>query len=235
MAMLPTEEINRIQRTANIVDIIGSYINLEKKGKNYFGVCPFHDDHNPSMSVSEEKQLYTCFVCHATGTVFTFVQNYENVSFIEAVKIVADRVGIELDSGYKVTSKYDKHYELVDLAVKYYQNNLKSSDGKQAREYLKNRGLSEEVINDFAIGLAPKAPDNLTKLLINKGYSEEMLLDTGISNRGSTLYDLFRNRITFPIHNASGKPVGFSARIFDDSDEAKYSLIITERKTKHGV
>lgn len=229
MAMLPTEEINRIQRTANIVDIIGSYINLEKKGKNYFGVCPFHDDHNPSMSVSEEKQLYTCFVCHATGTVFTFVQNYENVSFIEAVKIVADRVGIELDSGYKVTSKYDKHYELVDLAVKYYQNNLKSSDGKQAREYLKNRGLSEEVINDFAIGLAPKAPDNLTKLLINKGYSEEMLLDTGISNRGSTLYDLFRNRITFPIHNASGKPVGFSARIFDNSDEAKY---INTRETK---
>lgn len=222
MAMLPNEEINRIQKAANIVDIVGAYVNLEKKGKNYFCVCPFHDDHNPSMSVNEEKQLYSCFVCHNTGNVFTFIQNYENISFIEAVKIVADRVGIEIETGYKQVSKYTTHYDALNLASKFYQNNLKSSEGSSAREYLLKRGLSEEIILEFEIGYASKNADTLSKLLINKGYNENILIDTGISNKGNTLYDLIRHRITFPIHNASGKTIGFSARIFDNSNEAKY-------------
>ena len=125
MAVLQNEEINHIQKTANIVEIISSYIPLEKKGKNYFGICPFHDDHNPSMSVNEEKGIFTCFVCHKTGNVFSFVQDYENVSFIEAVKIVADKIGVALSEGYKVTSKYDKHYDekyniLYFLHLKYF-------------------------------------------------------------------------------------------------------------------
>lgn len=222
MAGISNEEINNIQKQANIVEIISSYITLEKKGKNYFGVCPFHDDHNPSMSVSEEKGVFTCFVCHKTGNVFSFVQDYENISFIEAVKIVADRLGIEVDTGYKVTNKYEHHYEAVDLALKFYQNNLKSAAGKQAREYLKDRGITDEIIDEFQIGLAPKEYDTVTKLLTNKGYDENILLETGISNQGNNLYDLFRNRITFPIYNSSGNPVGFSARIYDNSDEAKY-------------
>lgn len=222
MAMLPSEEINRIQNAANIVDIIGSYISLEKKGKNYFCVCPFHDDHNPSMSVNEDKGLFTCFVCHKTGNVFSFVKDYENVTFLEAVKIVADRVGIEIDSGYKSVSKYDKHYEAVELALRFYQNNLKSADGKLAREYLNKRGIDQTIIDEFGIGYAPKNYDTITKLLLNKEFDENILVETGLSNRGSTLYDLFRNRITFPIHNAAGKPVGFSARIYENTDEAKY-------------
>lgn len=222
MAMLPNEEINHIQKSANIVEIISSYINLEKQGKNYFGICPFHDDHNPSMSVSEEKGLFTCFVCHKTGNVFSFVQDFENVSFIEAVKIVADKIGIEIDTGYKATSKYDKHYEAVELALKFYQNNLKSAEGKIAREYLNKRGLNEEIINEFGIGYASKNYDTITKLLTTKGYDEQILLETGLANQGNTLYDLFRNRITFPIHNPNGKPVGFSARIYENIDEAKY-------------
>lgn len=222
MAVLDNSEINRIQQAANIVEIIGSYITLEKKGKNYFGMCPFHDDHNPSMSVSEEKGLFTCFVCHKTGNVFSFVQDYENISFIEAVKIVASKVGIEIETGYKETSKYSKHYEAVDLALKFYQNNLKSQDGIKAREYLKNRGIADEVIEEFNIGYASSNYDTITKLLTNKGYDEEILIDAGISARGQTLYDLFRNRITFPIHNPNGKPVGFSARIYEDVKEAKY-------------
>lgn len=222
MAVLDNSEINRIQQAANIVEIIGSYITLEKKGKNYFGMCPFHDDHNPSMSVSEEKGLFTCFVCHKTGNVFSFVQDYENISFIEAVKIVASKVGIEIETGYKETSKYSKHYEAVDLALKFYQNNLKSQDGTKAREYLKKRGITDEVIEEFNIGYASSNYDTITKLLTNKGYDEEILIDAGISARGQTLYDLFRNRITFPIHNPNGKPVGFSARIYEDVKEAKY-------------
>lgn len=222
MAIIPNEEINRIQNAANIVDIISSYINLEKKGKNYFGVCPFHDDHNPSMSVNEEKGLFTCFVCHKTGNVFGFVQDYENISFVDAVRIVAERVGIEIDAGYKSISKYERHYEAVELALRFYQNNLKSKEGKVAREYLNKRGINDEIIDEFAIGYAPKNYDTLTKLLLNKEFDENILLDTGLANRGNSLYDLFRNRITFPIHNPSGKPVGFSARIYENVDEAKY-------------
>lgn len=222
MAIIDSGEINRIQQAANIVEIINSYITLEKKGKNHFGMCPFHDDHNPSMSVSEEKGLFTCFVCHKTGNVFSFIQDYENVSFLEAVKIVASKVGIEIDTGYKETSKYDKHYEAVDFALKFYQNNLKSKDGLKALEYLKKRGITDEIIEEFNIGYASSAFDTLTKLLTSKGYDEQILIDTGLSQRSQTLYDLFRNRITFPIHNPQGKPVGFSARIYEDVNEAKY-------------
>lgn len=222
MAIIPNEEINRVQSAANIVEIVSSYINLEKQGKNYLGICPFHDDHNPSMSVSEEKGIFTCFVCHKTGNVFSFVQDFENVSFIEAVRIVASKVGIELDSGIKETNKYDKHYEAMELALKFYQNNIKSVDGKKAHDYLIKRGINDEIIEEFNIGYAPSNFDTLSKILINKGYDEQLLIDIGLANRGSTLYDLFRNRITFPIHNSSGKPIGFSARIYEDVNEAKY-------------
>ncbi len=219
---ISNEEIKNIQNSANIAEIISSYISLEKKGKNYFGVCPFHDDHNPSMSVNVEKGIFTCFVCHKTGTVFTFVQDYLNISFLEAVKVVADKIGITLSAGYKTVSKYDKHYEALDLAIKFYQNNLKSSDGAEAREYLTKRGITEETINEFNIGFAPKNFDTIVKLLTSKGYDENTLLETGLVNRNNTLYDIFRDRITFPIHNAKGNPVGFSARIYKDVDEAKY-------------
>ena len=110
MAQLTNEEINKIQKSADIVEIIGSYIDLVKKGKNYFAVCPFHDDHTPSMSVSKERGIYSCFTCHATGNVFKFIQDYENVSFLEAVKIVADKVGITLNVDFKNTSKYESMY-----------------------------------------------------------------------------------------------------------------------------
>lgn len=221
MAAISNEEINSIQKQANIVDIISSYINLEKKGSNYFGICPFHDDHNPSMSVSEEKGIFTCFVCHKTGNVFNFVQDFENISFIEAVKVVADKIGVSLSEGIHVVSKYDKHYEAMNLAIKFYQNNLRSKDGIEAKKYLQNRALSEDVIDEFEIGLAPNN-DALSNLLLNKGFDENVLLDVGLINHGNKIYDIFKNRITFPIHNANGKPVGISARIYKQSDDAKY-------------
>lgn len=219
---ISNEEIKNIQNSANIAEIISSYISLEKKGKNYFGVCPFHDDHNPSMSVNVEKGIFTCFVCHKTGTVFTFVQDYLNIPFLEAVKVVADKIGITLSAGYKTVSKYDKHYEALDLAIKFYQNNLRSSEGTEAREYLNKRGINDEIIDEFNIGFAPKNYDTIVKLLTSKGFDENTLLETGLINRNNTLYDIFRDRITFPIHNARGNPVGFSARIYKNIDEAKY-------------
>ena len=125
MAVLSNEELNRIRNSVNIVDVIGSSINLEKKGKNYFGICPFHDDHTPSMSVSDEKQIFTCFVCGASGNVFSFVKDYENITFIEAVNKVANFAGITLSQNINVVRKYDKEYKAYDLAVKFYKNNLK--------------------------------------------------------------------------------------------------------------
>ena len=219
---LTQEEINHIQSVSSIVDVIGSYVSLEKKGKNYFGLCPFHDDHSPSMSVNEEKKIYTCFVCGKTGNVFNFVQDYENVSFLEAVKIVAERNGIDVNVDLKVNTKYDRFYDAYDLALKYYQNNIKTADGKTALEYLHKRGINDDIIKEFDIGFANKSNDTLSKLLINKGYSEKELVDIGLSNKGNTIYDLFRNRIVFPIHDSKGHPVAFSARIYEQSDEAKY-------------
>ena len=219
---LSQEEINHIQSSSSIVDVIGSYISLEKKGKNYFGLCPFHDDHAPSLSVSEDKKIYTCFVCGHTGNVFSFVQDYENVSFLEAVKIVAEKSGIDVNVDVKTNTRFDRFYDAYDLAVKYYENNIKTADGKKALEYLHKRGLSDELIKEFNIGFASKTNDTLSKLLLSKGYTEKELVDIGISNKSNTLYDLFRNRIVFPIHDSKGHPVAFSGRIYEQVDEAKY-------------
>ena len=221
MANLSNEELNRIRTSVNIVDVIGSNINLLKKGKNYFGICPFHDDHTPSMSVSEERQIYTCFVCGATGNVFSFLRDYENISFMEAVNKVANMSGIKIDNRINIVKRYDKEYKIYDLALKFYKNNLKSENGKKAKIYLHNRGITDDIINEFDIGVSFN-DNNLSKLLISKNYSEKMLVDIGISNVKDEVFDIFRNRIMFPIHDPNGNPVAFSARIYNNEVESKY-------------
>ena len=221
MAVLSNEELNRIRNSVNIVDVIGSSINLEKKGKNYFGICPFHDDHTPSMSVSDEKQIFTCFVCGASGNVFSFVKDYENITFIEAVNKVANFAGITLSQNINVVRKYDKEYKAYDLAVKFYKNNLKSNLGNEAREYLKSRNITEDIINEFDIGVS-LSDNTLSKLLTKKNYDEKMLLDIGLVNKQEGIYDIFRNRIMFPIHNSNGNPIGFSGRIYNSNVDSKY-------------
>jgi DNA primase len=220
--IIPNEEINNIRNNTNIVDVISSYINLEPKGKNYFGICPFHNDHNPSLSVSPDKQIYTCFVCGNTGNVFTFVQNYENVSFLESVKIVADKIGYNLKYDIETEKPHKRYYDMIDLANKYYINNLNSKLGLKAKEYLiKERKLSEDIIKEFKIGLALN-DNKLNKLLLNKGYTEEEIINVSLANKGDNLLDLFRNRITFPINNDKGDLVAFSARIYNGESESKY-------------
>lgn len=221
MANLSNEELNKIRNSVNIVDVIRNYVNLEKKGKNYFGICPFHDDHTPSMSVSEEKQIFTCFVCGVSGNVFSFVKNYENITFMEAVNKVAGISGISLSQNINVVKRYDKEYKAYDLAVKYYKNNLKSELGRSAREYLISRNINENIINEFDIGVSLN-DNNLSKLLIGKNYDEKMLVDIGLVNKSETIYDLFRNRIMFPIHNSNGEPIGFSGRIYNNEVDSKY-------------
>ncbi len=218
-------DFSHIQKSANIVEIIKDYVPLEPHGKNYFGVCPFHDDHSPSMSVSPDKQIYKCFVCGATGNVFTFLENFLGISFLEAVKIVADKVGIN----FTITSsgkneKNKKYYDIMNLATLFYQNNLRTPLGVEAREYLQKRGLTEEVIKDFQIGLSLSDTNSLYKLLSNKKIPKKDMEDVGLiasSNEDDT-YDLFRNRIMFPLKNPSGQVVGFSGRIYNTVSNSKY-------------
>ncbi len=220
------ETILEIRSKANIVEIISDYIPLIQKGKNYFGVCPFHDDHNPSMSVSPEKQIYTCFVCGAHGNVFSFIMDYENLSFVEAVKLVGDKVGVkvELDTQKYVKSYNEKEkvfYDIHDIANRFYQNNLNTMDGKKAKEYLNNRGINDELIKEFGIGLSTK--NALSELLIKKGYSDNNLIESGISSTNeSRVYDTFANRIMFPLWDIDGKVVAFSGRIYNSEDSSKY-------------
>ncbi len=212
--------IREIRQKNDIVDIISEKIPLVARGKNYFGVCPFHDDTNPSMSVSREKQIYTCFSCHATGNVFNFLMDYEHKEFREVLKELADRVGIPL-AGYhetKKTTKYDAWYDIYNLALKYYQNNLMSGMGKDARNYLENRSINEEIIKKFELGWSLD-DNNLTNLLIKKGYTIDLLNQVGLSTGNN---DLYRNRLMFPLHDLNGRVIGFSGRIITNSKQNKY-------------
>lgn len=221
---LTNEKIVEIRKSVNIVDIISEYIPLEQKGRNYFAVCPFHDDHNPSMSVSPEKQIYTCFVCGAHGNVFNFIMDYDHVSFIDALRKVADKVGIKLDINTpikKTHSNIDSMYEIYDISEKFYQNNLYTETGDEALKYLYDRGFTDEIIRTFKVGLSSK--NALTKMLKNKKYSDELLLKCGISSeKDGIVFDTFTNRIMFPLFDIEGRTVGFSGRIYNKKDSSKY-------------
>ncbi len=212
--------IDEIRLHSDIVDVISSYIPLTQKGKNYFGVCPFHDDQNPSMSVSKDLQIYKCFACGASGNVFNFVMDYEHVPFREALSILGNRAGIKVSGNFdNKNTKNEPYYKVLELALKYYQNNINTVQGKHAKEYLKGRGISEDIIKEFGIGLSLKKNDSLTKLLEEKGYSLKVLNDLGLS---SNTNDTYINRIMFPLHDLNGRCIGFSGRIYNNEDTNKY-------------
>lgn len=224
MPIFSQDEITKIRNSASIVEIISSYIPLTPKGKNYFGICPFHEDHSPSMSVSEEKQIYKCFSCGATGNVFSFVENYLNIGFAEAVKVIADRVGIHLEQniGPQKEVKNQKEYELYDFTAKLYQNNLNSENGYLAKEYLNSRGISEEIIDEFGIGLS-FSKNVLYTILKEKNYADDFLNKMGLLGViDGNVSDIFQNRIMFPIDNLEGKVVGFTARAYKENIKPKY-------------
>ena len=216
--------LNEIRNSLDIVDVISNYINLTSKGKNYFGVCPFHDDHSPSMSVSREKQIYTCFSCGATGNVFKFIEDYENISFIEAVKKCADMANISINIGQvKEKKKYQELYDIYELSQKFYQNNINTEKGKKAKEYLHNRNLTDDVIKEFEIGLSLNEKDLLTKLLKSKKYDDKTLIRSGLVNENNyELNDVYRNRIMFPLYDLNGKIIGYNGRVYNGETENKY-------------
>lgn len=227
MAYVDNEELNDIRSKANIVDIISSYgIEVIKKGKDYVCVCPFHNDHSPSMSISVSRQIYKCFACGEGGNVFTFVQNYEKVSFVEAVKIVAEKIDYHLKNDISVqrVDKHKKEHDILNLATMFFQNNLNTSSGIEAKKYLKERKIDEKIINDFQIGLALDGKDDLFKLLHSKGYSADLLESLGlVTIVNDQVYDFFKGRVVFPILDIEGNVVGFSARIYrGEKDTSKY-------------
>lgn len=227
MSKISEEDINGIRQKADIADIIQRYIPLVKKGKNFAAVCPFHDDHDPSLSISIDKQIYKCFVCGEGGNVFNFVKAYEKISFSEAVIKVANYVNYALKDNYtsdlpQINPEHQRLHKLLKEMNNYTQYLLNTNDSINAKPYLIKRGIHEEQIKKFEIGLnLDKA--QTTQFLQAKGFTLQECVSanvTRINDNGPS--DVFYNRITFPIHDAQGNPVGFSARTLNLNESSKY-------------
>ena len=221
----PEEVIEEVRTRNDIVDIVSQYVNLKKKGANYFGLCPFHNEKSPSFSVSPSKQMYYCFGCGAGGNVFTFLMEYENYSFLEAVQYLAERAGVELpkeEYSKEAKERSDLKATLLEInkiAAQYYYVQLKSERGAVAYDYLTDRGLSEETIKSFGLGFATKYSNDLYNYLKRKGYSEELIRQAGLINidEKNGVYDKFWNRVMFPIMDANSRVIGFGGRVMGDA------------------
>ena len=218
------EVIEEVRARNDIVDIISQYVKLKRAGSNYVGLCPFHNEKTPSFSVSQSKQFYHCFGCGAGGNVISFVMNYENYSFQEALKYLADRAGVKLpeeSASPEARRSSEKRQTLLEInkaAASYFYYQLKRESGKDGYRYLKNRGLSDETIRKFGLGYALKYRDGLYKYLRSKDYGDEILKETGLfvyDDKGG-VYDKFWNRVMFPILDTNNKVVGFGGRVMGD-------------------
>lgn len=228
MPRLSADKINEIRQSVDIVDVIGNYLSLQKKGRNYVSICPFHDDSHPSMSISPERQIYMCFVCHNGGNVFTFLKNYLKIPYIEAVKIVANMGHVDISEYHleqrvqPVDQKLEPLYSMHDEANKIYNHYLNTKLALEAKEYLSKRKITEEIINMFEIGYAP-SNNVLLKAFEKKNYNKISMFESGLIIESNTGYDRFNNRIMFPLHDVSGRVVGFSGRVYQPSqNESKY-------------
>lgn len=212
-------------KNANPIEtVIGSYVQLKKRGRNYVCNCPFHSEKTPSFTVFTETQSYYCFGCGAGGDIFTFVERAENLDFSETVKLLAQRSGLEVPE-YRSKDSSNAHrktriYEMNRIAARFFYNNLIKSSDKAGLQYLYDRKLSPAVIKKYGLGYSPDSWDELTKLLRSEGYSEEEIIDAwlgGRSQRSGKLFDMFRHRVMFPIIDLRGNVIGFGGRVLDDS------------------
>lgn len=224
MSFYSQDLLEEIRSRSDIVDVISGYIRLQRKGSNYVGVCPFHNDRNPSMSVNPPRQIYRCFSCGAGGDVFKFVMEYENLTFPEAVKVLADRAGVALpeqDASREARQQADIKAQIMELnrlAAKYYYYTLRQPAGRQGMEYLLGRNLTEDTIKKFGLGYADKYNGSLYQYLKSKGYSDQLLKESGLmqvdEKRG--MYDKFWNRVIFPIMDIHNRVIGFGGRVMGD-------------------
>ena len=216
--------IEEVRSRNDIVSVISEYVKLQRKGSSYFGLCPFHNEKSPSFSVSPDKQMYYCFGCGAGGNVFTFIQEYENYSFPEAMKFLAERAGITLpEKEYSQEERraQDLRTRILNvnkMAAKYYYYQLRTENGRQAMEYLKNRRLSDETIRSFGLGYSNKYSNDLYLYLKKQGVSDELLRESGLMNvdERNGMYDKFWNRVIFPIMDVNNRVIGFGGRVMGD-------------------
>jgi len=216
--------VEEVRSKNNIVDVISAYVKLQKKGSSHFGLCPFHNEKTPSFSVSQNKQMYYCFGCGAGGNVFTFVMEYENFNFAEALKFLASRVGMDLpevEYSDEAKARADLKTTLLEInkeAAKYFYAQLNAKEGEHARQYLLNRDLTTETITGFGLGYASKYSDDLYKYLKSKRYTDELLVQAGLvtidERRGG--HDKFWNRVIFPIMDINNRVIGFGGRVMGD-------------------
>lgn len=219
------ELIEEVRLKNDIVDVISGYVKLQKKGSSYFGLCPFHNEKSPSFSVSRSKQMYYCFGCGAGGNVFTFIMEYENFTFVEALKMLAERAGVDLpevEYSKEAKERADLKATLLEinkLAAKYFYAQLKSEQGKIAHTYLTKRGLSEETITVFGLGYSNKYSNDLYRYLKMKGYKDSILAKAGLISidEKKGVYDKFWNRVMFPIMDVNNRVIGFGGRVMGDA------------------
>lgn len=241
------EVIEEVRAKNDIVDVISGYVKLQKKGRDYFGLCPFHSEKSPSFSVSRQKQMYYCFGCGAGGSVFTFLMEYENYSFAEALKFLADRAGVELprqEFSQEARERADTRAVLLKinkLAAQYYYVQLKNRQGQQALSYLRDRGLSEDTIRAFGLGYSNKYSDDLYQYLRSRGYQTELIARAGLISvdERQNVYDKFWNRVMFPIMDANSRVIGFGGRVMGDG-KPKYlnspeTMIFDKSRSLYGL
>ena len=239
--------IEEVRSKNDIVDVISGYIKLQKKGNNYFGLCPFHNEKSPSFSVSRSKQMYHCFGCGVGGNVFTFVMEYENYSFLEALQLLANRVGVELPKmeyskeQKEIADRKSSILEVNKIAGQYFYMQLKSESGAHAREYLKNRGLDDNLVRSFGLGYSNKYSDDLYRFLKGRGYSEDLIRQSGLINTSEKngVYDKFWNRVMFPIMDVNNRIIGFGGRVMGDG-KPKYlnspeTLVFDKSRNLYGI
>ena len=225
VSRIPQETIDRINDNADIVDIVSKSVDLKKRGRNFFGLCPFHEEKTPSFSVAPDKGIYHCFGCGKGGNAVNFIIENEKLSFVEAIQQLGQHLGIQVEFSGSNESKnlFDNLYKIHEDASSLYHQTLLSDRGKKALKYLMDRGLSLESIKLFSVGFAPESSKFLLNTIKSNGYDREVLEKSGLFGYSkSEFFDRFRSRIMFPIWNSSSKIVGFGGRVFASEDPAKY-------------
>lgn len=220
----PEELVEEVRMKNDIVDVISGYVKLQKKGASYFGLCPFHNEKSPSFSVSPGKQMYYCFGCGAGGNVFTFLQQYENYTFPEAVQNLAQRAGVnlpEIEYSEEVRKKENRRTKLLEVnkeAARYFYYQLRAPHGEKGYQYLKNRKLSDDTLKKFGLGYANKTSNDLVQYLKKKGYTDDLIQEAGLASFDERygLHDKFWNRVMFPIQDINHRVIGFGGRVMGD-------------------
>ncbi len=226
MARISQETIDRVRNAADILDVVSQYVDLKKRGRNYFGVCPFHHEKTASFSVAPEKEIFHCFGCGKGGNAINFVMEYEKIEFVDAIKKLGQRYGVEvkMEGGSPGSTELrSRLYQIHEYAQSLYQNNLYKNTGKAALDYLKKRGFSEDILREFGVGFATDSFENLYLNVREKGFTAEEIGKSGLfSQTEKGVFDRFRNRIMFPIFDRTGKIVAFGGRTLSKDDPAKY-------------